>query len=185
MPFSSKGSPLPSHPAHSALPISSALFLLLPKNDFPSVQAFLTSWLLLTSNMGSFVTFLCKFSASLAATQLILSLYFLNLISHRGILVGFFCYDLSCLARAFHTWPLHRLALNWLLLGPVGYDGGGQEAGRLPGIEHPRGCGGGIFWCLKMRQVPSPTCPIQHKKDYKRFWIIVQSVTSWQARVVF
>ena len=36
--------------------------------------------------------------------------------------------------------------MNGLLLGPVGCDGGGLEAGRSRGIEHSRDCKGAFFF---------------------------------------
>lgn len=68
LPFSSRRSPIPCHPAASPRPQPSALCLLQPIN-FLSVHAFLTSWLLLMSNAGSFMPSLCKFSESLPATN--------------------------------------------------------------------------------------------------------------------
>lgn len=50
------------------------------------------------SNMGSLMPSLCKFSES--RTQLILSSYFLDLISDQGALVGVFSSYPSCLDRA-------------------------------------------------------------------------------------
>lgn len=91
-------------------PISSVLFLL--TTDCSSGPAFLTSWPLLRSTMGSLMLSPCKFSESLPATQPTLSLYFLNLVSNMALWLTSFV-TIFPVWIGFHASSLQRLAHEW------------------------------------------------------------------------